>query len=252
MGSVALDHIEAGAGPAVVLLHAFPFPPAMWEPQLAALSDRWRVIAPELAPDRHDSLDAIGDSVAALIDDLGVGPAVIGGLSMGGYTTFAFLRRHRHLARAVILADTRAGADAPEVRDRRESQQAIVARDGTGPIVEAQLAGLPGAYTKAHRPEVMAALRKLMCTVSPAYVIGALDAMKRRPDSTADLRGIDLPALIVVGNQDTVAPPSTAEEMQRALPHAELAVIPDAGHVSNLEDPAAFNTAVRAFLEKLA
>lgn len=248
----SLDHIEAGAGPAVVLLHAFPFPPAMWEPQLAALSDRWRVIAPDLAPDRHDSLDAVADSVAGLIEELHVAPVVVGGLSMGGYTTFAFLRRHRDLARAVILADTRAGADAPEVRDRRESQQATVAHDGTGPIVEAQLAALPGAFTKEHRPEVMAALRKLMGTVSPEYVIGALEAMKRRPDSTGDLPGLDLPALIVVGSQDTVAPLAAAEEMQRALPHAELAVIPDAGHVSNLEDPAAFNAAVRGFLEKLA
>ena len=252
MGDVRLDHIEAGSGrPVLLLLHAFPFPAAMWQPQLDGLSDVARVVAPELAPHRHDSLDDIADSVAALVDELDLAPVVVGGLSMGGYVAFAFLRRHRSLVKGLILADTRAGADTDEVRERRTSQQATVAEDGTRPIVEAMLKGLPGQHTKDDRPDVMAELERLMGQVGPEDVTAALEAMKRRPDSTPDLAGIDIPTLVIVGDQDTLSPPDVAEETAQALPNAELAVIPNVGHVSNLEDPGLFNQVVRAYLERL-
>lgn len=261
MGDVRLDHIEAGSGaastafgpgrPALLLLHAFPFPAAMWQPQLDGLADLTRIVAPELAPEKHDSMEAVADSVAALVTDLDLGPVVVGGLSMGGYVAFALVRRHRSLVKGLILADTRAGADTQEVRDRRTSQQATVAEDGTRPIVEAMLKGLPGQHTKDNRPDVMAELERLMGQVSPEYVTAALEAMKQRPDSTPDLAGIDVLALVIVGEQDSLSPPDVAEEMCAALPNAELATIPNAGHLSNLENPADFNRVVRGFFERL-
>jgi 3-oxoadipate enol-lactonase len=251
MGDVRLDHIEAGSGPALLLLHAFPFPATMWQPQLDGLSDVARVVAPELAPDRHAGLDAIADAVAALVAELNLAPVVVGGLSMGGYVAFAFLRRHRSLVKGLILADTRAGADTQEVLDRRTSQQATVAEEGTRPIVEAMLKGLPGQFTQDNRPDVMAEIERLMSQVSPEHVTAALEAMKQRPDSTPDLAGIDVPTLVIVGEQDSLSPPDVAEEMCRALPDAQLAVIPNAGHLSNLEDRDEFNRVVRAFLQRV-
>src|SRR5438874_8570435 len=133
-----MPYLDTGSGyPPLVLLHAFPFGAGMWGPQADALSHRWRVIAPDLAPESADepSVDAIADDVAGLLRDLGLTGIVLGGLSMGGYVAFAFMRRHASLVRGLILADTRAGADTPEVRERRSRQQAQVAAEGTRPVV---------------------------------------------------------------------------------------------------------------------
>jgi pimeloyl-ACP methyl ester carboxylesterase len=222
---------------------------AMWQPQLDGLSDRWRVITPELPA--VTSVDDMADAVARLIRDLDLPPVVLGGLSMGGYATFALLRRHPELVRAVVLADTRAGPDTPEIRDRRTSQQAQVAAEGVGPFVEGSLKSLPGATTRETRPEVMDRLREIMQAATPEWVIAVLEAMKRRPDSTPELATLDRPTLVLVGEEDTVTPLEAAEDMQRRLPHARLAVIPKAGHLSNLEDPDAFNAELRSFLEGL-
>jgi 3-oxoadipate enol-lactonase len=249
-----MAHLDAGSGrPAVVLLHAFPLHAGMWEPQIDALSPRWRVIAPTLAPEASDppSVDAMADSVAELLADLGVSEVVLGGLSMGGYVAFAFLRRHRSRVRGLVLADTRPGADTPEVRERRTNQQAQVAAEGPQPVFEAMLGSLPSEYTRDNRPEVLARIRSLMDAVGHDHVIAALEAMKHRPDSTADLAGIDVPALVVVGEDDGVSPPDVAEHMRDTLPDARLAVIPRAGHLSSLEDPDAFNAELIAFLETL-
>lgn len=245
-----LEYLEAGSGePPVVLLHAFPFPPEMWRPQLEGLSDRWRIIAPDVAPADHPSMDEMADAVAELIRHLDLPPVVLGGLSMGGYVAFAFLRRHRELVRALILADTRAGADSSEVLERRTKQQETVAREGPQPVLDGFLKGLPGKTTREQRPEVMARVRDLMADSSPDSITSALEAMKQRIDATGDLPGLDLPTLVIVGEEDTVSPPDVAEEMRAGLPNARLARIPAAGHLSNLEDPEAFNAEVRAFLE---
>lgn len=248
---MTLRQAGPAAAPAVVLLHAFPMDGDMWRPQLEGLSDGWRVIAPDIAfPE--PSVDAAADEVARQLDDLGLQEVVLGGLSMGGYVTMAFWRRHRHRVRAVVLADTRATADTDEVRARRTRQQEQVAAGDTSAVVQAMVDGLPGAYTKEHRPHVMAEVRRLMGGATAEGITAALEAMKRRPDSTPDLATIDVPALVVVGEEDTLSPPDVAQEMCAALPAGRLARIPRAGHLSSLEDPDAFNAELRAFLETVA
>src|SRR5947208_15517963 len=127
-----MPYLDAGSGhPPMVLLHAFPFDAGMWEPQIEALAPHWRVIAPTLAAESagEPSVDAMADDVAGLVRDLDLSGIVLGGLSMGGYVAFAFLRRYPSLVRGLVLADTRAGADTPEVRERRSRQQAQVAAE---------------------------------------------------------------------------------------------------------------------------
>jgi pimeloyl-ACP methyl ester carboxylesterase len=246
-------YLEAGSGPPVVLLHAFPLTAEMWEAQIDALADRWRVIAPDLAPELEPdpSMDAMADTVAALLRNLDVDQAVVAGLSMGGYVTFAFLRRHRSLARAVVLADTRSGADTAEVRERRTAQQEQVRAGDVAGVRDDRLATLLSEDTRQHRPDVVAHARAIADQVPPDSIVAALEAMKRRPDSTPDLAGLDLPALVVVGEHDGPSPPDVADEMAQRLPNARLAVVPGAGHLSNLEAPEAFTRALRAFLETL-
>jgi 3-oxoadipate enol-lactonase len=264
---VRLHYLDAGptldAGPPatlpLVLLHAFPLHAGMWAPQLASLSSHRRVIAPDLlgfggsdAPDsmyRH-TMAGYADLVAGLLDRLGLERVVLGGLSMGGYVSFAFLREHADRVGALILADTRAGPDTAEVFDRRTDQQDQVARIGTAALVEVLLGGLLCDETRANRLELVEQVRRLMAN-PPAGYLGALEAMKHRPDATGELAAISVPTLVIVGDRDALSPPEVAREMQERIPGATLAVLPRAGHLSNLEAPEAFDGAVASFLAGL-
>ncbi|MCA1683005.1 MAG: alpha/beta hydrolase [Actinobacteria bacterium] len=256
-----IRYLDAGHGhPAVVLLHAFPLQAAMWDDQVEALAGRWRVLAPDLAgfgstpPPAEPRAATMGDAattVAGLLDHLGLGPVVVGGLSMGGYVAFALLRSRPELVAGLVLADTRAGADTPEVAERRTAQEAQVAERGTAELVEPMLASLLSDETRAERPEVVDRARSLMAANPPAGVIAALEAMKGRPDATAELATIGVPTLVVVGEHDEPSPPAEAEAMAAAIPGARLEVIPGAGHLSNLERPEVFTAALETFLARL-
>ena len=265
MPSVTIDgtivhYRQAGSGdPALALLHAFPLHSGMWEPQLEALSVRARVVAPDLkgfgASDAPDdpalySMESYADQVAGLLDQLGLGRVVLGGLSMGGYVAFAFLRRHRARVAGLVLADTRPDPDAPEVLERRTNQQRQVAEEGTGGVIEALLEGLLSEHTRTHRPDVVEQARRLMDN-PPGGFIGALAAMKRRTDAGGELAAIDVPTLVLVGEDDAISPPAVAEGMCGQIPRCQLVTLPGAGHLSNLEAPDAFNRAVLDFLAGL-
>lgn len=255
-----IHYADAGEGePAVVLLHAFPLQSAMWSPQVEALASRRRVIAPDLrgfggsdAPDDPGaySVEVWADDVATLLDDLGLERVVLGGLSMGGYAAFAFLRRHRERLAGLVLADTRPGIDTPEVLERRSGQQRQVAEEGTAAVIEAMIQTLLSEETRANKPAVVDSARRLMDN-PPAGFIGALEAMKRRPDSTPELGRIDVPTLVVVGEHDGPSPPDVAEAMHRAIPGSRLVVVPGAGHLTNLEAPEVFNAALEDLLQEV-
>ena len=255
-----LHYTTAGAGdPPLVLLHAFPLHSGMWAPQVGALSSQTRVVAPDLPgfgrSDAPESLSrytmpAFADLVAGLLDRLGLDRVVLGGLSMGGYVAFAFLRAHADRLAGLVLADTRAAADTTEVYERRSDQQDQVARIGTAALVETLLDGLLTEGTRAENAELVARVRDLMAN-SPAGYIGALEAMKHRPDAVAELASITVPTLIVVGDQDGPAPPDVALDMHGRITGSQLVVLPGAGHLSNLEATEVFNAAVSEFLARL-
>ncbi len=252
--------VNAGSGsPALVLLHAFPLHAGMWDAQIAAFSRHRRVVAPDLPgfgstpPLPGSGAPAMADFaalVAGLIEHLGIGPAVVGGLSMGGYVAFALLRDRPDLVSGVVLADTRAGSDSVEVADRRTAQQAQVAERGTADLVETMVGSLLSDETRARRPDVVERARTLMSVNPGAGIIAALGAMRARPDATAELATIAMPALVVVGEHDGPSPPAEARTMTDALPDARLEVIEGAGHLSNLEAPEAFNRALDTFLSR--
>ena len=257
---VRLHYSEAGSGePALVLLHAFPLHAGMWAPQLEALSPGRRVVAPDLlgfggseAPDSMYRYTMLGfaDLVAGLLDRLGLDRVVLGGLSMGGYVAFAFLRQYPERVSALILADTRASADTTAVFERRTDQQDQVARIGTTALIEVLLAGLLSDHTKSDRLDLVEQVRRLMANPAAGF-IGALEAMKHRPDATEELASISVPTLVVVGEDDALSPPDVARDMHERIEGSRLAVLPRAGHLSNLEAAEEFNAAVADFLEEL-
>ena len=255
-----LHYLDAGTGdPPVVLLHAFPVSAGMWDEQLAALAPRWRVVAPDLpgfgqsppSAAADATIDGWGDLVAELVTSLGLGSVVVGGLSMGGYVAFSLLRRHPSLVAGLVLADTRAGADTPEVLQRRTDQQQKIADGKVDEVIEAMVESLLSEQTHAERPEVVERARALMSSTPPETIVAGLEAMKHRADATGELAGIDVPVLVLVGEDDGPSPPSVAREMAEAVADARLEVLPGAGHLSNLEAPVEFNRALESFLSGL-
>lgn len=253
----ALAHADVGRGLPVVLLHAFPLNRMMWEPQIAALFGECRCIAPDLrgfgdSPRSGPySIDQYADDVVALLDALQIERAVVGGLSMGGYVALALWRRHRKRIRALVLADTRSGADTDEGKQKRGELIALAQSEGSAAVADRQITGLLGKSTREKQPELVDRIRSIMAGESPAGIVGALEAMRDRPDSTPLLAGIDVPTLIVVGDEDVVTPPKEARAMHEAIRGSRLEVIPAAGHLSNLERPAAFNAALSDFVGSL-
>ncbi|MFN2587748.1 MAG: alpha/beta fold hydrolase [Actinomycetota bacterium] len=255
-----IDYLDSGGGGTPVLLvHAFPLHARMWEPQMESLGDRWRLIAPDLmgfggsdAPEDPAgyTVDAFAGDLKAVLDELGIDRAAVVGLSLGGYVALAFLRKHRSMVAALVLADTRAEADAPENVEKRTNQQGIVREQGPGALTDGLIGALLGEPTREKKPDVVETVRRLMENPAAGY-IGALEAMKRRPDSTPDLTSIDVPTLIVVGENDTLTPPELSRKMHEHVGGSRLVVIPEAGHLSNLEAPEAFNGALAEFLSSL-
>lgn len=251
-----LTYFDEGSGRPMVLLHAFPLDASMWEPQLAAVPPGWRLLAPDVrgfggtAPDPGppaSSLDDYAADVLRLLDALGIDRAVVGGLSMGGYITFALLRRAPARLAGLVLADTRPGADTAEGREGRRKLQAAVAHEGAGAAARSMLPKLFASETLRARAGLVDEVRRSIESADPAAIIVALDCMLHRPDSTGLLRSIRLPTLIIVGAEDGLTPPAESEAMREEIAGSTLVVVAGAGHLSNLEQPDRFNAALGRF-----
>jgi pimeloyl-ACP methyl ester carboxylesterase len=259
LGGRALRWIESGhegAGRVVLWAHAFPLSAEMWRPQLQAVPPSWRFVAPDLAGfgktddmDGAASIDDFARDLGALADHLGLDRFVLGGLSMGGYTVFAAVRQFAPRLGGVILADTKAAADSAAAREGRQKMLALVASEGVGAVADEMVPKLLGATSQRDDKGLVAHVRGLIEQTSARGVSRAIERLRDRPDSTELLRRMEMPALVIVGEEDGVTPPADAHAMVAALPDATLEVIPRAGHLSNLESPAAFNRAIAAWLE---
>src|SRR5918999_6240181 len=246
--------------PPVLLIHAFPLNSSMWEAQTESLAERYRFITPDLkgfggsdAPEDPSvyTMDSYADELAAVLEHANVERATVVGLSIGGYIAFSLWRRHRDKVDALVLADTKAEADPPEGIEKRTNQQQMVRDEGTGGLIDALAGALLGEATLQKKPDVVARVKEIMAENPAAGFIGALESMKKRIDSTGDLTGINVPTLVIVGEHDGVTPPEAARKLHEHIEGSRLVVIPEAGHLSNLEAPEAFNGALAEFLSAL-
>jgi len=246
--------VVSGTGPPLLLLHAFPLGLIMWDAQASALADSHQVIRFDCrgfggSPpgDGLLTMERIADDAAGVLDRLGLPSAAVAGVSMGGYAALAMVRRHPDRIRALVLADTRAGADSPEAKANRAAQAEKVRRDGAAAIADAVLPKLLGATSHRERPELVARVRRIIEANPPRGITDALAGLAARADSTPTLREIRVPTLVVVGEEDAITPLADAEALQRGIAGSRLAVIPRAGHLSSLENPEEFNRQLRAF-----
>ena len=253
-----LESGHEGAGHVTVWAHAFPLSAEMWRPQLEAVLPSWRYVAPDLAgfggtddTAGPASIDDFADDLGALADHLGLVRFVLGGLSMGGYTVFGGVRQFSSRLDGVILADTKAGADSPAAREGREKMLGLVASDGVSAVADEMLPKLLGGTSQRDGKGLVAHVRGLIESNTARGVSRAIERLRDRPNSAPLLARISVPALVLVGEEDGVTPPAEAHAMAAGLPNATLEVIPRAGHLANLEAPAAFNGAVATWLEKL-
>ena len=253
-----VEYDVRGEGPAVVFLHAFPLGQFMWDRQVAALEASHRVVRfdargfGDTPPGEGPlTMDRIADDAAALMDHLGIERAVVAGCSMGGYAAFSFVRRHGPRLAGLVLQDTRAGADTEEARANRSALASRVLEEGASAAAEAFVPKLVGETTKRDNPDLVSRLRERILATSPGAIAQALSGLGAREDSTATLGHIRVPTLVVVGEEDVLTPPSEAEKMAAAIAGSRAVVIPAAGHLSNLENPSAYEDALRGFLESL-
>lgn len=245
-----------GSGTPLLFLHAFPLQKAMWEPVLDRLEGQ-AALALDLpgfggsspVPETP-SMARYAAGIAALLEALGLERVVLCGLSMGGYLAFALWRHQRERVAGMILADTRAGADTPQAREGRFSLIARLKEEGSRAAV-ANLPNLVGPTTREGQPGLLEKLERWVVANPAEGIAAASQAMAERPDSTALLPEIQVPALVVVGEEDGVTPPEEAKAMAAALPQADLVRIPAAGHLTALEQPDAFAHAVKGFLDRL-
>ena len=255
-GDVELKVLDRGQGLPVVLLHGFPLDHSMWDNQIEPLAQKYRVIAPDLRgfggseviPDAA-TMDQMADDVAALLDALGVNePIVLCGLSMGGYVAFEFWRKHLKRLRALVLCDTRAAADMPEVAEGRHDLADKILAEGNAPLAEGMIPKLFAPATLQLHSSMTAIQRERILTTSTAGAAAALRGMAVRNDMRRVLNYIELPALVVVGEHDAISSVEEMRSIARAMPHAQFVVIPHAGHMTPLENPEAFQAALEPFL----
>jgi pimeloyl-ACP methyl ester carboxylesterase len=237
------------------MLHAFPLNARMWEGQRSLADTGWRVIAPQLrgfdggvGDPPAASVDDYAGDVIDLLDALHVKQAVVCGLSMGGYVAFALLRLAARYVQGLVLADTRSQADTNEGVAGRTRLLQLVLDKGPSAVADEMIPKLLGDTTRSTRPAVVELVRSLAVANSADAIAGAIRALMTRPDSTPLLQSIHVPTLVVVGDEDGLTPPSASADMHRAIAGSELLRIPQAGHLSNLEQPELFNAALAAFL----
>ena len=255
VNNIEIAYDDTGSGPAVVLIHGYPFNRSMWTDQVSTLTDRYRVVTLDLrghgeseSSSGASTMKLLAQDIAALMDELRIERAVIGGLSMGGYVALAFYQLFPERVEKLLLADTRAQADTEEGKATRAEQVQQILAEGMAGIVNAMLPKLLCPETVSKRPDIVKRVRDMMIHTSPEGAAAALRGMAEREDQTERLSQIKVPTLIVVGKEDPITPVADSERMHERISGSELVVIENASHVSNIEQPETFNGALQAFL----
>ncbi|MEC4672664.1 MAG: alpha/beta fold hydrolase, partial [Nitrospirota bacterium] len=258
INGIDLAYSDEGHGPPVIFLHAFPLNRTMWTPQVEALQSYYRVITIDLrghgksdAPMWRYSLEQFADDVIGLLQHLSITQATFVGLSMGGYILFAVYGKYAKYVQALVFADTRAQGDTPEGKAARFSMAQIAYKRGVTAIADLMLSKLLSPAALSTKADLINQLRAMITGNQVSGIIGDLMAMEERSDSTDLLQKITCPTLVLAGEDDVASPPAEVRFIADHITGAEFACIPQAGHMSNMENPEAFNAALGRFLARL-
>jgi len=257
-GDAEIVYHVIGEGPPVILLHPFPANHEFWLPVAKALSTQYRVILPDLRGHADSGVGAgpatmekHAADIARVMDDAEVGRAPMVGVSIGGYALFEFWRMHRGRFAALVLYNTKATADPPEARAARLQAASDVLERGTEPFFESMIPRLLGKTTREARPDLVDGVLRMMHKMSPEDVAQVQRGMAERPDSMETLNTINVPTLVVTGDEDILTGVNDAELMCRHIANSQLRVIPKAGHYSPWEQPEEAGKLLRRFLDEV-
>lgn len=257
-GDAEIAYEVIGTGPPVVLLHPFPANHQLWLPAAQLLLPRYQVILPDL---RGHGESGVGEDPATMekhaadigriMDDAEIGRAPLAGISIGGYALFEFWRRSRGRVAALVLSNTRAQADTAEGRAGRLQTAAEVLEKGTGQFLEGLLPKLMGKTARETRPDLVEAARKMMLQMTPQALSLVQRGMAERPDSVPTLKSINVPCLVLAGDEDTLTPVADAELMRQNVSGSELKVVSRAGHYAAWEQPEEIGRILHRFLDSV-
>jgi pimeloyl-ACP methyl ester carboxylesterase len=256
--SAPIAFSEYGEGDPIILLHAFPLNGKMWEPQAKALSENHRVVTPDypgfgrsLYPPAQPDMRFYAERILELLDKLELERVVLGGLSMGGYVAFACLRLFPERVSGIVLANTRPEPDSEEVRENRKNMAQRVSEEGVGVLIELQMERLLSPATLQNEPMMVEQVKSMILESSPDGVVGALGAMRDRPDSTPLLPEIEVQILVIGGEEDGISSPEVMGALAQKIPNSEHHTISGVSHLSNIEAPDEFNATLKEFLKSL-
>ena len=260
LDSSELRVLDTGDGPPLLFVHGFPLDHSMWSGQLDDFARDYRVLAPDLPGFGQSSpilapeytMEMFADDLAAMLDRLAIDDSVIFcGLSMGGYVAWQFWHRHRERLRALIVCDSRAAADSPEVARGRSYMAERVLEQGSTSVADEMLTKLFASETVAAKPKFVGHTLDVMKSTRRETIASAQRGMAIRPDMTSHLDQIQVPSLLLAGEQDVISTPREMDSLAKRMPIGEFATIPNAGHLAPLERPDVANGLMRSFLEKV-
>ena len=259
INDITMAYEDHGSGPAVLLIHGFPLCRRMWHPQVQALTAAgFRLIIPDLrgfgesdAPEGPYSMELFADDIIGLLDYLGIEPAVIGGMSMGGYILFNLLERYPQRVSGACFIVTRANADDEAGKARRLQLAKDVQKFGPHVVADSFEQLLFAEESLTERPKLLAEVYGWMTANDSRGIAGGLMAMRERKDYTPLLGGFTVPALAIGAEEDKAAPLGNARAIAAGIPGCRLSIISHAGHMANLEHPAAFNGALLDLLREI-
>jgi 3-oxoadipate enol-lactonase len=247
-----------GNGPAVLLLHPFPANHEFWLPAAEALSTRYRLILPDLrahgdsgAGEGPATMDMHAADLARVMDDANVSRAPMIGVSIGGYILFEFWRKHRDRVAALGFCNTKAQADGPEARAARLQAANDVLERGTEPFLQSMATRVLAKSTQESRPDLVDGALRMMRKMSPEDIAQVQHGMAVRPDSVDTLKTINVPTLLITGDEDAMTGVNEAEFMRQRIAESQLRVIPKAGHYAPWEQPEEATKLLRQFLDSL-
>ncbi len=256
-GEAQLAYETTGTGPDVVLLHPFPLNHRFWDAVVPHLSARYRVVLPDLrahgdseAGEGPVTMTKLADDLDRLCRELDIARAILVGVSIGGYALFEFWRRHRVRVAALVLANTRAGGETGEGRAGRLQIADQVEHEGPAAFIDDLLRKLFSRTTLTNRPDIVEAARVMAQTMSPADIAQVQRGMAERADSIPTLATIDVPTLVIAGEDDSV-PLSELELMHQRIAGSQYRIIANAGHYAAMEQPAEFARLLRTFFDAL-
>ncbi len=257
IGNDLFNICDRGSGPALLFVHGFPLNHTMWNAQIEEFAATHHVIAPDLRGFGHSvvtpgvvTMERQADDLVSILDELGVQQALYCGLSMGGYIAWQFARKYSERLAGLVLCDTRAIADAADVREARFTMAKTAMAAGPATVADAMLPKLVGRDVKANRPEIVDAINAMITTTNVEGIAAALHGMAQRPDMTGSLNQIAVKTMVVVGEHDEISPAEEMRGIADAIPGSTFVVIPTSGHMAPMENAAAVNNALRRFLSE--